>query len=677
MCRRNWPHHSPHRELHHVGAVVALSLLLSACATPIGVRLVDGQAAHRLLTASAVSAGELSAYSKRTLLREGLLDAFDGDAPAVVAKVHQRYVELYREGSPAQETALFALAEMAFLHGGKSGDRAYFLASAVYAYAFLFPDADSPSWALPGISGPFDPRIRTAADLYNRALAEGLASGGTPADPAPGGEPSPWDREVLLTAGRRSLPVGELDIEVDPTGFRWAGYTLDHFVPTATLEIRGLRNRYRLPGLGTPLAASLRSDEAAEASLRPGDARIPPRLKIPASALVRIPGARRAVATGRIRGVLSVHTSDAASSVTIDGREIPLEYEPTAALAFTLEGAKLWDFEVTGFFSGGAGLAGVRSGAARAAVAPGPRAERTDDGLFLMAPYRAGRMPVVLVHGTASSPARWAELFNELEFDPRIDSRYQFWLFMYNTGNPIAYSGALLREALSRAVEQLDPDGQDAALRRMVVIGHSQGGLLAKLTAVDSGNRLWNNVSDATLDELTLKPETRELLRRALFVKPVPYVRRVIFVATPHRGSPLAAIGLAGWLTRFISLPLTLSSAAVDLLAQNKDRLVLRSLTRLPRSIDNMSPSNPFVLTLASLPLAEGVVANSVIAVQGDGPPGQGSDGVVPYWSAHVDGVESELVVRSSHSVQGDPHAVEEIRRILLEHAAASEPASR
>jgi len=648
--------------------LLAAAFLVSACATPIGVKLVGGQTAHRELTASALSVGELSAYSKRVLLRAELLEVFESDAPAAIAELHQRYVTLYRERSSAQDLLLFALAEMTFLHAESSGDRAYYLACAVYAYAFLFPDADSPAGLVVGSSGPFDPRVRTAADLYNRALAEGLAA--DPRAPAgPEAAAAPEDREVRLVSGRRALPTGELDIEVDSTGFRWAGYTLDRFVASANLEVRGLRNRYRVPGLGAPLAASLRPDADGQRPVAAADARIPPRLKVPASAIVRIPEVRRAVAEGKIQGVLSVYTSDGASSVTIDGREIPIEFEPTAALAFTLEGSQIWDFELAGFLSGRGGLIGRTASAAGQALVPGPRSERADDGLFLMAPYRPGHMPVVLVHGTASSPARWAELVNELDIDPRINSRYQFWLFMYNTGNPVAYSAALLRESLLRAVDQLDPQGADPALRRMVVIGHSQGGMLTKLTAIDSGNRFWDNVTDVPLDQLQVKPETRDLLQRSLFVKPVPYVRRVVFVATPHRGSPLAAIGLVGWLTRFIELPLAVSSAAVDLLAQNKDRLALRSLARMPRSVDNMSPQNPFVRTLASIPIADGVVAHSIIAVKGDGPPEEGSDGVVPYWSAHVDGVESEVVVRSSHSVQGNPHAIEEIRRILLENA--------
>jgi hypothetical protein len=218
-------------------------------------------------------------------------------------------------------------------------------------------------------------------------------------------------------------------------------------------------------------------------------------------------------------------------------------------------------------------------------------------------------------------------------------------------------------------VQQLDPEGKDAALWQMVVIGHSQGGLLTRLTVVKSESRFWDNFSKVPIEELDIKPETRDLLRRSLFVEPVPLVRRVIFVATPHRGTPLSATGIVKWLTRFITLPVNLAGAATDILTLNKDRLVARSLDRLPSAVENMSPFHPFVKTLSSLPIVEGVTAHSIIAVKGEGPPEEGSDGVVPYWSAHIEPVASEKVIQSSHAVQSNPHAIEEIRRILVEHA--------
>jgi pimeloyl-ACP methyl ester carboxylesterase len=164
---------------------------------------------------------------------------------------------------------------------------------------------------------------------------------------------------------------------------------------------------------------------------------------------------------------------------------LPLEYDSTTALAYSLEISQFWDFE----------LAGFRLGSLN------PLEEVAPDGLFLMAPYHPGRVPVVLVHGTASSPARWAELVNEVMGDPKLNHRVQFWFFTYPTGNPILLSGANLRESLATTVAELDPDGKDPALNNMVVIGHSQGGLLTKLQAVDSGTSFWENVSDKPIEE--------------------------------------------------------------------------------------------------------------------------------------------------------------------------------
>ena len=112
---------------------------------------------------------------------------------------------------------------------------------------------------------------------------------------------------------------------------------------------------------------------------------------------------------------------------------------------------------------------------------------------------------MVFVHGTASGPGRWADMLNSLENDPWLRTRFQYWFFYYDTGNPITYSADVLRTSLRLIVEQLDPDGTDAALRQMVVIGHSQGGLLAKMTAIDSGTRVMEYGEQRPLDELMLR----------------------------------------------------------------------------------------------------------------------------------------------------------------------------
>jgi hypothetical protein len=89
----------------------------------------------------------------------------------------------------------------------------------------------------------------------------------------------------------------------------------------------------------------------------------------------------------------------------------------------------------------------------------------------------------------------------------------------------------------------------------------------------------------------------------------------------------------------------------------------------IPRSTDNMSPDSEFIKTFSSIPIASGIIAHSIIAVDNpEDPKEEWDDGVVAYSSAHIDGVASELIVHSGHSAQESPLAIEEVRRILIEN---------
>jgi pimeloyl-ACP methyl ester carboxylesterase len=599
---------------------LALAALLAvACATPVGVRPVDDQRAHRALTANVLSEGEPSSFSKTQLLRLGLWELYRSDPGAALQGLRAGL------GSPFEDSLLFALAELSFAEAQRSGSRSLYLASAVYAYAFAFPESgEAPD--------RFDARTRIAMDLYNQALALGLA----------GDAPN----SVELESGDRALPFGVLHIRLDEDDLRWGGYRFAGFTRTSGFELRGLRNRYRLPGIGAPLAAALDVRDLPPDPKR--SLRIPPRMQVAVTALLEIRDPRRAAAEGVVDGQLRVFSDFTEPGVELGGQRVPLEYDPSGALAYQLDGAPIWEFELRGYLSGG-----YQAGS---------------DGLYALAPYRPGRIPLVLVHGTASSPARWAELANEIRGDPTLSSRYQIWVFLYNTGNPILYSASRLRESLLGAVRELDPEGRDPALRRMVVIGHSQGGLLTRLVATDGGEVLWSEASKVPLDELDVKPETREFLRKLIYFQAVPHVRRVVFVATPHRGSFLAGQRLGALAAGLVTMPLRLAGVGADLLL-NRDALSERSVTgRLPTSVDNMNPKSPFVTGLAKTWVAPGVHAHSIIAVDGDPPWSGKNDGVVAYDSAHVEGVESELVVRSTHSTQGVPATIEEVRRILRLH---------
>jgi pimeloyl-ACP methyl ester carboxylesterase len=598
-----------------------IALFASACATPVGVTRLDEQAAHRELTTNVLSTGKPSEYSTQVLERNALGERFDQDPERVLAELNSGL------GRPDERDRLFALSELSFAHAEESRNQAYYLASAAYAYAFLFPPnrADTP--------GDYDPRLRLAIDLYNRGVALGLATND--------------GKEVGLSARQLSLPFGSLDLTVDPKGFSYGGYHLTKFVSLADLKVRGLRNTYRRAGIGAALSARVEPSPGTTANRW-----IPSTAKVPITAFVRFDYPRRAMSDGRLHGTLELYDVDETATVQVGSRTVPLESDPSAALAYRLEGAPIWDFEIAGFRQGDFSFLKGRN----------------PSGLVMLHPYLPGLIPVVFVHGTASSPARWAEMANELLGDSAIASRYQLWFFVYNSGNPIALSAMRLRESLAAARKDVDPQGKDPALDRMIVVGHSQGGLLTKMTVVDSGTRLWDNVAKVPFEKVELDSETRDLLARALFVKPLPFVLSVIFIATPHHGSFLASNWIAKLGNKFINLPGGLAKTAVQI-AKLRHSGMLRSSFFIPTALDNMDASNPFIKSLATMPITGGVHAHSIIPVKGSGPVENGDDGVVEYKSAHIADVESELVVRSGHSTQATPETIEEVRRILYEHA--------
>jgi len=565
---------------------VVVALLASACATPVGVSRISPSAAYQLHAVSALSSEEPSEPSKTVLRRLGLMDRFDKEPATVLAELHK---DIGHSGD--DDELLFALAELSFLHGERSGDRAYFLGSAVYAYALLFPGQGDRV----GLDRS-DPRLRLAYDLYNQGVAQGLSipSGDALKGTSTRAVMRDENAEVQLQAGTKRLPFGTLTLDLDATGLTWGGYQLEHFVSTTTFNIRGLRNRYRRPGIGAALAASLANTQSGQKFV--GAERIGPRAKVPVTAFARLDDVRAGLASGRIHGRLEVYSSDRASTVTVDGRERPLEFDSSAALAYQLDKSPLYSLELLSFLRGGmVGNLLLRDN------------KRTGDGLFTMQPYQRGKFPLVLVHGTASSPVRWAELFNELEGDPRIRDRFQIWVFLYDTGNPVGYSAGRLRAALTAAVTEFDPAGTDPALHQMVVIGHSQGGLLTKLTAIDTGDQLWDRISSKPFDQVELPADTRQVLQQSMFFKPLPFVSRAVFISTPHRGAMMAGGRLGQIASSLVRMPtgilgqLAIATAAAT---SSKDDRLVAALSHPPTAVDNMNPNNPALKIIEAIPVA-------------------------------------------------------------------------
>jgi hypothetical protein len=149
---------------------------------------------------------------------------------------------------------------------------------------------------------------------------------------------------------------------------------------------------------------------------------------------------------------------------------------------------------------------------------------------------------------------------------------------------------------------------------------------------------------------------------------PLPFVSRVVFIATPHGGSFRVSRLVLNLVRRLVTLPATVVKEIGQIVQDNPDTLSRGVVGDLPTAVDNMRPGHRFIRTLSSSPLADGVTAHSIIAVLGGGPVSGLTDGMVAYESAHLEGVASEKIVRSNHATQGHPETILEVQRILHEH---------
>jgi pimeloyl-ACP methyl ester carboxylesterase len=287
--------------------------------------------------------------------------------------------------------------------------------------------------------------------------------------------------------------------------------------------------------------------------------------------------------------------------------------------------------------------------------------------LVRVQPYDPNRIPVLMIHGLQDTPATWAPLFNRLRTDPEINKRYQFWVYSYPSGYPFPYSAMLLREELER-IDKAYPNH-----KKIVLIGHSMGGLVSRLMVTDANLTFWNEFFGKPPEEVPMDPADKQLLERALIFQHRPDVSRVIFISTPHRGSAIASnwIGRIG--VALVKLPIKmikLGASAGKYVISNDTAAQKTKKLHIPTSIDTLSPKNRFVRTMNRLPIADHIPYHSIIGDRGRGDTPNSSDGVVAYWSSHLDGAQSEKIVPSGHPAHQNPQGMEEVDRILRLNAA-------
>ncbi len=290
-------------------------------------------------------------------------------------------------------------------------------------------------------------------------------------------------------------------------------------------------------------------------------------------------------------------------------------------------------------------------------------------GLYQFQLYDRERVPVILVHGLFSRPEAWTQVLNGLMADPRIRKRYQFWFFLYPTGLPIWQSSMLLRNDLDRFHRELEKNGRHPNLHRIILVGHSMGGLVSSLMVREPGESFWAMFSDKSLEELDLSPEAMKQVKEMVRFAPRRDIARVIYVTTPHRGSPIPHNPIIDQAIRIIRMPRTFSRRDRQVIVE-AIREDLRGLFTLPaNSIRFLKSGSPVLEAIETLPLSTRIPYHSIIGDQGRGDSPNSTDGVVPYWSAHLPTAVTEKIVPSDHSATEDPHTAEEIRRLLLEAA--------
>lgn len=593
------------------------------------------------------SIGELDRPSDRTaetLRRYDLHDRYRRDAAAALLRL-----EAVARSAPDADV-VYALAELSWIEARRHDRRRRpaaldsYLDAVAYAYDFLFDPDLAPGRA------PSDPRFRLAIDLYNGSLDAIIRAAQAKGRIEPGGT-------ITLKAHGRELGL-RVNLERSP----WRAEDIHELLLASDFEVGGLENRSYQFGLGVPLIAVRKSEapgKARDGAAPPptGDRFYPPEMAFPLTAFVH-PDSRLRENAGDLSGgrqcTLDLLDPVQIRSVQQGNFALGIEADLTKPLAYMWSRTDLSKLRWRGF------------------LRPGEAVERS--GLMLLRPYEPGKIPVVMVHGLMSSPLAWIPMINELLRDPRIQQNYQFFLYVYPTGVPVPIAASYLRDALLEARQQFDPSGTSPAFGRSVLLGHSMGGLLSHAMVVSSEDRLWAINSERPFEEMVGPRDVLAELRHYTFFEPLPFVERVVFLATPHHGSEFArrAVGRLG--ASLIAEPDHYSDLLAKLVKDNAGDLDARRFRRLPTSIESLEVDAPVLLALLGMPVRPGVKLHSIIGANRPGPRASTTDGVVTYRSSHVDGVVSELVVPSDHSVQKDPKAILEVRRILMEHLNDSAP---
>ncbi|MES2439273.1 MAG: alpha/beta fold hydrolase [Verrucomicrobiota bacterium] len=436
-----------------------------------------------------------------------------------------------------------------------------------------------------------------------------------------------WIARNDSSSSPKSLPGYRVTWHPGGPGIFPADY-FDRLEPASRYEVSGLKH-HRVDGIGVALVG-FRENRGRDAV----EKWYPPEGITRAVTAVAIPGpAKNGTKSVEIRLIDRMHTE------TFGRHHATLAADFTVPFTTLLE--KTGPLKTAGFTSM------VRMKSDR------------DPGFSLMEPYDPSRTPLILIHGLFSTPLAWAELTNELWAVPEIRRRYQIWHYLYPTNPPALYSARVMRGQLDELRKFLDPQGNDPAMRRSVVVGHSMGGLLGKTLAIEPKDAFWDAVFTKPLSKMNVTPAERATLEEAFYWKPRGNVDRLIFCSVPFRGSKIASSWIGSIGGRFVAPSHQFEDFFVELERKNpgiyQPEYVSLTHGRVS-SITSLSPHMRSMQILDQIPIQRGTASHIITGSM---------DWVVHRSSATVNGAESNLEVPAGHGSFHHPKAIKEIIRIL------------